>query len=307
MRNKFIYLALMLSFAFSANAANLINSGKEFENFLTVSKNQPQEQVEKNWEVFESNYQSIYDSNIYRKDDGDWEKRLRAKRDRFFTDLPKLSSKMINLFNKAQQIVTEKEAQFKEVFPDLKSDIPVIFLPSLGSFNGQVDFLKDYGRTGLLIGVDFIAERNDDLTLLFSHEFFHAYHSDKLVGDVDKTMASPLWKEGFATYVSGLLNPHASDEALLMQADLAVACSKPEEVKKMAAEFLEVINNDDLDTYKNWFWMSGTTQPVRRGYCLGLQVIREIVKTNNVQEMTKWNETYFSAEIQKVLNKMVKE
>jgi hypothetical protein len=72
------------------------------------------------------------------------------------------------------------------------------------------------------MGVDFIAERNDNLNVLFSHEFFHTYHEDHLKpGDSGRTMATPLWKEGLATYISGVLNPDQNDAVLLMDTELA--------------------------------------------------------------------------------------
>ncbi|MBK9323747.1 MAG: hypothetical protein IPM97_12530 [Bdellovibrionaceae bacterium] len=50
---------------------------------------------------------------------------------------------------------------------------------------------------------------------------------------------------------------------------------------------------------------SGQAQPTRRGYCLGLRVIREVANVNALGDMIKWEETKFSVEIEKTLNEIV--
>jgi hypothetical protein len=298
-----LLIGILLTISY-ANTANLINLGGEFEKFLADTQDQNAVQAEQTWISFEARHQSIYNNEVYNKGTDGWEARQLSKRALYFSKLPVIKERMLELFHNAAPIVAEREAQFRTLFPDLVSDIPVVFLPSVFSFNGQESILEDYGhRPGLLIGVGMIADRNDNIKVLFSHEYFHAYHEAKIVGTSGATMATPLWKEGFATYVSGVLNPTELDETLFMQTDLAQLCAHPQEVKKLAALFRSVLKTDGRNTYADWFLVRGTTQPKRRGYCLGLQIIREVVKTHPVTEMAAWDEARFSAEIEALLNK----
>lgn len=302
------YLGLLgiLLFFSQSRAANIINLGVEFDQFLTATQDLPKDKVETEWERFESKHQFIYDRYVYRKDAAGWEQRLRNKRDQFFSQLPVYKEDMKALFASADKVVAEKEAAFRAMFPDLASDIPVYFLPSLRSFNGKVGPLPEFGRSGLMMGVDFIVERKDDMDVLFSHEFFHAYQDDKIEGTSGQTMATPLWFEGFATYVSGVLNPDRSDTVLLMAPDLATECGKSAFVKDLAKQYLTIINTDGQTTYADWFMMSGTIQPTRRGYCLGLHVMRRLAQTYAPTEMVRWAEERFSKEINTVLQEMAK-
>jgi len=296
-----IFYSILVSISI-ARASVITNTGSDFKASTKNWSSLSDIEKIKNWEEFEGKYQTIYDSRIYHKELSGWEVRQKKKRDFFFTQLPKIQNGMINLFDNAAFIVQEREKAFKQYFTDLKDDIPVIILPSLFSFNGQVASVPNSEKYGLYIGVDFVTYRNDNLNVLFSHEFFHAYHHDKL-GDKSngQTMATPLWKEGFATYVSGLLNPDQSDEVLLMDKDLAAKCNDNQYISELARLYLPIVKTDGETTYGDWFLMSGQNPIKRRGYCLGLKVIREIVKKNTVLDMTTWDESLFAVEVENVL------
>ncbi len=302
-----VTLFFVLSIGCQARAANIVNLGGEFEQFLIATQGIPQDKVEAEWEKFESKHQLIYDQYVYRKNTAGWEQQLRKKRDHFFAQLPSIRDDMKALFTQADSVVANQESSFRKIFPDLASDIPVYFLPSLTSFNGMAVPLPEFGRYGLLVGVDFVVQRKEDLDVLFSHEFFHAYHSDKIEGASGKTMATPLWLEGLATYVSGVLNPDRPDAVLLMEPNLARECDKPAFVNDLAKKYRAVIDTDGQTTYEDWFMMSGATKPNRRGYCLGLHVIRNLTKTYTLSEMKKWPENRFSKKIKTVLKTMAQD
>ena len=166
---------LSIFFAHTALAANIINAGQDFDQAVDGWDKLSADQQLRRWEGFETKYSFIYDSVIYRKQDSGWEDRQTKKRAALFQELPSIRTEMDNLFQAATQIVAENEASFKIVFPDLSNNIPVYLLPSMSTFNGRVVELPEFGRTGLLIGVDFIVLRKNNLNVLFSHEFFHAY------------------------------------------------------------------------------------------------------------------------------------
>ena len=90
-----------------------------------------------------------------------------------------------------------------------------------------------------------------------------------------------------------------------MDPDLAKTCQDPVSVAGMASAFLSVLKTDGAVTYPDWFMLNGTTQPTRRGYCLGLQVIRRIVGKIPITELVTWDESHFSQEIEATLNGMI--
>ena len=228
MRLNGLTVGFLIIFAASETiAANIVNFGAEYAAFVSASHGKTLQETEIEWKKFEARHQSIYDEAVFRKGDGGTDERAEQKRQSFFAEYESLTPKMSALFSDADQLVHDQESRFKAVFPDLATDIPVIFLPSLSSFNGKVKQLSAFGRPTLLMGVDFIVKRNDNLNVLFAHEFFHVYHESHLsVGSTGRTMATPLWKEGFATYVSGVLNPDRSDDVLLMDASLSKSCGR---------------------------------------------------------------------------------
>jgi len=297
----FAFLGLIL-LSKSTWAARVINLGDEFDQFVKTSAGTSREVVEAEWDRFESRHQYIYDRFVYRKGDSGWEQRKQKKRNAFFAKLFSIQDDMRAIFTSAERLVAEKEAAFRYAFPDMTSDIPVYFLPSLLSFNGKVGTLPEYHRSGLLMGVDAIVDRKDDMDVLFHHEFFHAYQDGKIEGPTGRTMATPLWFEGLATYVSGILNPDRSDSVLLMDDVLAEKCRKPEFVKQLARKYLLVIEDDGQKTYEDWFMGSGPTQPTRRGYCLGLQAMRLLSENHSLSEVVRWNEDRFSKVLSKVLS-----
>ena len=298
---------VLIAVAQNTFAVKFVNLGGEYDAFVKASRGKDLAGVEAEWVKFEARHQQIFDLAVYRKQEPGWEDRLRKRRDGFFPEYVALTPKMDELFARAESVVQVQEKRFRDFFPDLANDIPVIFMPSLFGFNGRVIELPEYHRSGLLMGVDFIVKRNDDLNVLFSHEFFHAYQDDHLKSvTVGQTMASPLWTEGFATYVSGLLNPEKNDGELLMDPVLAESCANPGDVAKMAKEYLKVIKTDGKESYGEWFMMAGKVKPVRRGYCVGLKAIREIAKSHPVKDMVGWDEKKFSKETIKILKDLSK-
>jgi hypothetical protein len=91
-----------------ATALQLINLGPEYDAFVRNVDGQDTASVEAEWVKFESRYQEIYDSAVYRKSEAGWEKRLRQKRDKFFAQYKTSTPKMNELFDKAGQIVGEQ-------------------------------------------------------------------------------------------------------------------------------------------------------------------------------------------------------
>lgn len=304
---KIFLCPILFVLSCSISASVIFNTGVEFKKTILNWDTLSSTEQEQKWEIFESKNQSIYDEIIYRKGSDGWEERVNKKRKVFFEQLPLIRNDMINLFNNAEEIVTKEEKLFRRHFPDLKNDIPVYLLPSMFSFNGMAIEIPGKNEIGLLLGLDSIIARNDNLDILFSHEFFHIYHINKLSKEqIWKTFATPLWLEGFATFVSGQLNPNANNSELLMDSGLAKKCDSKEFVAKKAKEYLQIIDKTESDPnsdllYTDWFTMSGTQKPARAGYCLGLLVLRKLATQHQVDEMSSWGEEAFTAFTKQVL------
>ena len=300
-----VWLFLMVGLVVMPNVATsaiLVNAGEDFKTATENWDQLDQTQRMARWDVLEAKYAYVYEQRIYKIQERGWQSRIMQRRALLFPEVSVLRADMLKMFDQAAAIVSSQEARFKKLFPDMPADIPVYFIPSLFSFNGSVFDLPEHGRTGLLMGVDFIVRRKDNLDVLFAHEFFHAYHDDKIpAGSATETMATPLWLEGFATYVSGVLNPGASDADLLMDPVLAKECARPAFAGELAKLYLPILKTDGETTYSDWFMMSGTTLPTRRGYCLGLQVVRVLAKKFELTEMTTWPESRYTIEVEQVL------
>lgn len=292
------------------NTVQVINTGKDFQLFWANAEEKSFEEQEKLWSVFEDKYREIYDNVVFDKTNPNWQNKRIERLKTFFAKLPNLVSKMDILFAEAEQMAIGQADKFKITFPDLQEGTPIVFLPGI-TFNGKAKSLPSLGRAALFVGVDLVAERNDPLDVLFSHEFFHIYQFDLLKDkSIWQTFSSPLWFEGFATYVSGVLNPTSSQDILLMDNDLSIECSKQANINKWAQAYLLFYNIKNLDEttlnnyYKDWFLLSGTSNPTRRGYCLGFKVIQEVAKQNSISSMAQWDETTFSLKIGEALNKL---
>ena len=312
MKSVFFFLAFALSAGpVSAAPYQLINMGPEFNSFVLQYRSSSLDEKWAGWKKFESKYQVYFDAGLCESSDPACETKKKAQLEKIFSELLTFEIKMWDLFDHAEQLTAVQFGRFKKAFPDLQEDTPIVFMPSLLAFNGKgVDLLN--GKAALLIGVDFTSMRGHDLDVLFSHEFFHVYQFTKLQGkEKFVTMSSPLWFEGFATWISTYLNPNASEAAVLMNAELADYCAIPGNIKKMAQEYLGLYqvghdNQKYSDTYKEWFTASGTIQPRRRGYCLGLAVMREVMKTKRLPEITALDEKGFNPLVAKALAELAK-
>lgn len=306
-----IYCFLLPQFIF-ASEVQVINAGKDFKIFWQSAEGKTFEEQEKLWTVFEDKYREIYDTVVFDKSNPNWQNKRIDRLKWLFSRLPNIASNMNELFDHAEEMSISQTNRFKKSFPDLQEGTPIVFLPGL-TFDGKAQFLPSFGRTTLLIGVDLVADINVSLDILFSHEFFHVYQFELLKNKtIWQTFSSPLWFEGFATYASGILNPASSEEKLLMDEKLATECNNQNNIQAWSKDYLSLYDNQstDLNTrnnlYKDWFLVSGGSNPKRRGYCLGFRVIQKIASQYSIQDMVRWDESTFILKIGEALNALSK-
>jgi hypothetical protein len=306
-----IYCFLLPQFVF-AREVQVINTGKDFQIFWQSAEGKTFEEQEKLWTVFENKYREIYDTIVFDKSNPNWQNKRIDRLKWLFSRLPHIASNMNELFEHAEEISLRQAVRFKETFPDLHDGTPVVFLPGL-TFDGKAQYLPSFGRTTLLIGVDLVADINESLDLLFSHEFFHIYHLELLKNKIIwQTFSTPLWIEGFATYASGILNPGSTVEKLLMNEKLSIECNNQKSIQAWSKDYLSFYDNRSIDMntrnnlYKDWFLGSGESNPKRRGYCLGFRVIQNIASQNSIQDMVRWDEPTFILKVGEALNNLSK-
>ena len=287
----------------------IINMGKDFEIFLlNIQNTSEKSEIERHWQEFETKYQDIYDSIIYR----DYSKRKLTEA--FFHSLPEIKETMLIVFDHIESLALEQKAIFEQYFPNLPEDIIFVFMP-LSTFQGKIDFDETERKPYLFIGVDRIVWNVtpemalQKLKLILLHELFHVYHSslhrDSIDGYQTSNMATMLWSEGFATYITGLLSSQEkTDQQLLINPETHIACHQ-ENVALMAHDFLHIFYDaPHLYLYSEWFFppVDQNNDPIPiRAYCLGLHVARKIAETHLLDEMFLWNNSQITIKVEEAL------
>jgi len=178
-------------------------------------------------------------------------------------------------------------ASFEARFGPMTGYPPVYLVHSLGEFDGGTRDLPQGSR--LLFGADVIARihAGHDIQPFFHHELFHIYHA-RSFHDCEPVWCS-LWAEGLAVYVASQLNPHASDDELLLTVPEpirpAVEANRAAAVCA-AAQRLDSTDDKDLSALFSSGRLSPELPP-RFGYYVGFLVAGELGKTRSLQQLAK--------------------
>jgi hypothetical protein len=178
-------------------------------------------------------------------------------------------------------------ASFEARFGPMTGYPPVYLVHSLGEFDGGTRDLPQGSR--LLFGADVIARihAGHDIQPFFHHELFHIYHA-RAFHDCEAVWCS-LWEEGLAVYVASQLNPHASDDELLLTVPEPI---RPEVEADRAAAVCAVAQRLDSTDEKDLsaLFSSGRLSaglPPRFGYYVGFLVAGELGKTRSLEQLAK--------------------
>lgn len=298
-------LLIFLSTARQALCLNHVNTQPAVAEFLTGTAQRPVEQWIGVFEILENSFPEFYSNIVFRiKEDG-WRERKQRYLKHLFFNLPSSRQKISKINEEQSVLIKASEKSFYRVLPEAKLDVDVYFLPGL-AFNGKVEKLSPSApKPSLFVGIDMVAERNDNVSVLMAHELFHVHHFK--VAQFENTMTSSLWIEGLATFASGEISGEFALKALLMDAKLSEACDDFKTVQVWINEFKRVakLSGDDTSAnkiYADWFLLSGSGEIKRRGYCIGLQIARKIAKKGfSISDMSKWNYSKFSEQIETVM------
>jgi hypothetical protein len=193
-----------------------------------------------------------------------------AKARQFSTDLPKYT------------------ATFMAAFPDFQPPEDIYVVHSLGEMDGG--FRNIDGKGTMIFGVDTMVQIHGDgsESAFFHHELFHAYHQPLVKACDGAGIWSNLWMEGLATYVSGALNPGATEKEMLLDLPDDMAARTRAVLPQAFAHLESVLDKDDDTTYENLFLRRGKGElPKRSGYYLGYLIAQDAAKTHSIQELAK--------------------
>ena len=285
----------------------------EFRYFMKTSQNTDANTVWKNWQDQVESKDPLFFQEVVADslDTQDWQEKYRTSMKNAWPYFVKYADEINAEFDKFASLLEENLMVFQKIFPDFDiSKVPIYAAPSLLRFNGQGS--EASGRRLLAFGIDMIVVMREEPKLiprmvatsnpkvLYAHEIFHIYHGlkqgvNRQVILAKGTLANGVWNEGLATYISGQINPQASDGDLLMDSELARQCQLYGE--RLLRRFKSVAH-DRLQTpvgkaeYRDWFLLSSkdNSLPIRAGYCVGLVLARKIAAAHiDIREMVSWN------------------
>ena len=315
-------LSLQLG-SLQAAAANAAGPGKtpsigaSFDSFWKAAEGQPYEKQIALWDqIIEAPRQELYDWVVWEKrDSSDWQKEKAYTLKTRFADYTHIGDQIPAAVDKLEADIPAQVTRFRSLFPDApaKPSVAVVLAPDFDSKSGV---MAD-GTPVLALSIDTLILEKADLSILFPHELFHLYDADHAGITNDGVMPStditlPLFEEGLATYVSTQVSPGHTDAQYLLQGSLgALPASRLPEVAK---RFLVDADTPTIDpahhsiAYGRWFEGNDKNYqpdlPNRTGYWLGLNLIRQMVKTHALQEMASWSAAKAQGETRAALVKM---
>lgn len=290
--------------ALGSGSIKVVNFGNAFRVFLAKAENADQETQLAAWKELEANIPPRLVKAIFRANPEGLETARKKALLHFMAAMPRVRGKMLRLFDAGPAVIKTAFARFKEAFPDYSDDITVYIVPSMFRFNACA-------MPGLIaFGPDVMAsmgESEESFAMATTHEVFHTYSFSKIPA-YPNTFAGPLWLEGSATYVSGFLNPEATEADMLLDPVLAGRCADPDFVKDLAAQYRPILARfrkgaDAEAIYAAWYmyYKSTPENPSRRGYCLGLQVFKKLAAAHDISLMMTWPEPELSKALDETL------
>lgn len=288
-------LALLSCSAQGQETASIADS---FQAFWSAAHDQPFEQQEALWDKFiEQPRQELYDWVVWEKrDNKQWAKEKTSALKTRFAAYPRIAAQIPAEIHSLETAIPVQAARFRNLFPDAATNpsVAVVLAPDFDSKSGV---LAD-GKPVLALSMDTLILEKADTDILFPHELFHLYDADRAGITNDGVMPGsdltlPLFEEGLATYVSTLVTPGHTDGQYLLQNSLGAlpAGRLPDTAKRFLADAGQPAVGSKA--YARWFEGNDTPfqpdLPNRSGYWLGLNLIRQMVKTHPLQDMAAWS------------------
>lgn len=289
-----------------------------FEAFWSAARGRPFEEQLALWDrLVEEPRATLYASVVWEKTTHlKWaEQKTRLLRARF-EDYRQLSDALPKAARALESDLPTRNARFRGLFPDAPARPPVqvVLAPNFDAKSGVLDD----GSPVLVFAVDSLLLEHADLDVVFPHELFHLYQArragienDGVMPGADLTL--PLFAEGLATYVSGLLAPGRSEGQLLLQDDLGALPSArlPEIARRFLADAdAKAVDPAHPEPFQRWFNAGRTAfqtdLPNRSGYWLGLQVARELRRKHKLEDLASWSPARAQRETRAILTDLAR-
>jgi hypothetical protein len=293
---------LFLSLSAFAGRPKVISCEDNFRKSWVAAETKGPEEKIRLWDrLIEAPHQKIYDLAVWEKSvRPHWAetktKALAARLER----MPELYEKVIAEFGTVEKALPLQEKRLRRALPKYRRNFPMFLLVAPNFDAKSALTSSDPESVALVLSADSLAEEHANLAVLLPHELFHAYHAlvsgffnDGVIPDT--SISVPLWEEGLATYLSGLVNTGTPDADLLLDEKLGKVTDA--DFRWLAAKFLEMkaaktLNPTPSDAFKRWF-SAGVPKlreglPNRCGYLLGLRVVRELARRHDLEEMIHW-------------------
>lgn len=284
-----------------------------FQSFWSAAQGKPFAEQEALWDKFiEQPRQELYDWVVWEKRDNPrWEEEKTSALKARFAAYPRIAAQIPAEIHSLEAAIPAQAARFRNLFPDAPANpsVVVVLAPDFDSKSGvQAD-----GKPVLALSMDTLVLEKADTDILFPHELFHLYDADRAGITNDGVMPGsnvtlPLFEEGLATYVSTQVTPGHTDGQYLLQNSLGAlpAARLPD----VARRFLADADQPAVDSKAYARWFEGNDKPFqadlpnRSGYWLGLNLIREMVKTHPLKQMAAWTPAKAQEETRAALTRM---
>jgi hypothetical protein len=304
------YLAILLLFFAAPVFATLpdyVNLKSQFKAFIESAQDKDFETQLKIWQTeVESALPKIYSELLSQNPDKTIEQNRRDKAQKWFPFMFAHADKIFSQFDAFDKNGWPMAQRLAENYPQVDfSNVRVIAMPSLMSFNGQVRTLKD-GKIVAMFGMDFLqlVEENPKLiegadlinntSILVAHEFTHVLFGKILESskedDSNFGLWASLWNEGLAQIHSQMLVPGTDLTTVLMERNLAAKCTAPQ-ATAWAELFLQdaaAASDTELEAASGkWFLMNNwkTLGVARAGYCLGYHSVLVAMREHSFMEL----------------------
>jgi len=301
------WLVMLLQSA-CASKVVLHSSQADFERLLNPKDTGKYESFRQAWPQFEKGYRAIYDG-VFPRGVEEAQKQKSERVRALFESLPRLRTPMRAFYVSFEETLGDQLNRFTHKLKDFKVQLDVYLLPSLFTFDVRTMDLKG-DRPSLVVGVDQIVASGSDAEVLLAHQIFRMYHLRKIQGQpIWHSLVTPLWLEGFALYMTELINPQKSLAQILGDPALTEVCRSHEQIRTRAQEYVALMRRrlspgERDQVYADWFLSKGRLRPQRLGACLGLHVMRELAPKFPMETMASWGEDVFIDHVESALQKL---
>lgn len=205
-------------------------------------------------------------------------------------------------------LVAPAQKEFESAFGPMRGYPPVYLVNSLGEFDGGTRDLPE--GTRLMFGADMIDRlyKTTPVKPFVEHELFHLLHQRTF--PECKTVWCNLWEEGLATYVASVLNPGASDAALVLTFPVplrpAVEAHRTEAVCAVRARLNSRSSKDYAPLFAGGGPQVSPNLPTRFAYYVGLLVVQDAGRNRNPKQLAALRPEEARALVAETLARMAK-